>query len=144
LRMTNVPACRLVADAKLTTKERDALAQAWGFTCSGTDKREPYVTYVEYRPGDRGPWLNFAPRLTMAGKTQALLEDADDPDMLRPDQKPGPYAEQEGLPVVFRAVVNGRQHLFVEKSMNSYSGGAICPQLEREEGCLIPPGRYLV
>ncbi|MEQ9365897.1 MAG: signal peptidase I [Leptospirales bacterium] len=120
---------------------RDALQEL----CAGRPARweEPVVAVVEYRPEDRGPWLNYGPRPLSTEEARVILTDADNVGVLQPDQWPEDGYDRT-LPIVLRETVGGHDHLVVEKYLPGEGSRAeLCPDIETA-GCLIPEDRYLV
>lgn len=113
--------------------------------CAGRPARweEPVVAVVEYRPGDRGPWLNYGPRPLSLSEARQILTDSDNVGVLQPDQWPEDGYERT-LPIVLKETVGGHDHLIVEKYLPGEGSRAeLCPDIETA-GCLIPEDRYLV
>lgn len=113
--------------------------------CEGRPPRweEPIVAVVEYRPEDRGPWLNYAPRPLSLADARQLLTDSDNVGVLQPDQWPDDGYERT-LPIVLKETVGGHDHLIVEKNLPGEGSRAeLCPDIETA-GCVIPEHRYLV
>jgi signal peptidase I len=104
---------------------------------------EPVIAVVEYRPQDRGPWLNYGPRPVPAAQARQVLTDSDNVGVLQPDQWPEDDYERT-LPIVLKETVGGHDHLIVEKYLpGEGSRSELCPEIETD-GCVIPTHRYLV
>ncbi|MCR9144255.1 MAG: signal peptidase I [bacterium] len=132
---------RIAKEAATGKKQPDPLKDL----CDDRPARweEPVVAVVEYRPGDRGPWLNYGPRPLSRAESRSILTDSDNVGVLQPEQWPADGYERT-LPIVLRETVGGHDHLIVEKYMPGEGSRAeLCPDIETA-GCLIPEDSYLV
>ncbi len=141
IRIRNIPACQLPLRAVETKKgdvKRDFICgEKTGFF----GMSEPFVAFIEYKPGDRGPWLNYLPEEQPAQSARELLIDSDDEMVLPPDMRPL-ARHNEYLPVLFQENINGVQHMIVESS-SAQPGMQPCSLLE-SEGCIIPDNQFMV
>lgn len=153
LKRNSTPAPEAAASLAQEAEQRKAgqldvtlpAADALEDLCNGRPARweEPIVAVVEYRPGDRGPWLNYGPRPLSMDAARAILTDSDNVGVLQPEQWPEDGYERT-LPIVLKETVGGHDHLVVEKYLPGEASRAeLCPDIETA-GCMIPEDRYLV
>lgn len=115
------------------------------YSCTDRFNQAPRVAVVEYRANDAGPWRNYGLRELSGVEARKLLVDSDDPYVLHPDyQSADTTGLARDLPVVFEETIGDKTHYIVERAAgDAVFGGALCPEISGE-GCLIPPGQYLV
>lgn len=140
IRIREVPTCRL---PKLIGKQFDPKFPR-DFVC---DRRlnqdgypQPQIAFVEYKPGNTGPWLNYAPEELSAAESMEILNDADNARVLHP-KLVLPATNGTRLPVLFREHINGKTHLLVE-TPESVFAHELCPTIDTG-GCLLGPTQYL-
>lgn len=138
IRLRNVPACQL---AQAAGKPAAKAADHPDFACGTV--HEPQVAFVEYKPKDQGPWLNYGPTMLGGSIARQTLMDADNARVLPPDLHP-PQSTDTRIPVILEEVVGGRKHMVVETSVPDYMDYRFACDDIKTKGCLVPPDRYMV
>jgi signal peptidase I len=142
IRIRNLPAC-LITDPAMSDHLESISAQDREKSeyCRELPAfREPQYAFVEFRPSDRGPWLNFSPKRLPDQEEQTLL-DADNSGVL-PSRYYGGEMTRAFDPRVFEESVSGKSYRIVEtpEGVEAY---AMCDAIETA-GCLIPENFYLM
>lgn len=140
IRIRNIPACELAAmlgtDKGRELKREYICGERIGFFGG----REPRIAFVEYKPNDTGPWLNYRPEEQPGEAAKTLLTDSDEARALHPDFRRDDTVN-DTLPVVFQETVRGVGHMTVESSQAERPMYP-CPEITTD-GCLIPENYFM-
>ncbi len=140
IRIRHVRACDLPGVIGKNPTDLDpSFKRAYACEPDGPGPGEPVVAFVEYRPGDSGPWLNNGVVEVGPATSRAELVDADNAGVLHPDYLPA--NSDTGNPLLFQETAGNVKHFIVESSIreqNHYNMSL------NGEGFIIDEGHYFV